>query len=437
MNEIICPSCGKPFKIDETGYASISQQVRDHEFNKQLKDRLDLEERKNQKTVELECAKIANKLEKNIDFKDKEIEKLKAQIQAEKEKHESAIVWAKNNFQNELQIVAIKKNSEIQELKTKIETNETNKKLEITEAIRSIEKQYNELKNNLEKIELEKELSEQNLKERYERQIRDRDDEIQFLRNMKSQLSTKMVGETLEQHCEIEFNSIRATGFPHAYFEKDNDSRAGSKGDYIFRDFDENKEELVSIMFEMKNETDSSDTKKRKNEEFFEKLNKDRNEKRCEYAILVSLLERENDLYNKGIVDVSHRFPKMYVIRPQFFIPIITLLRNSSLKSLEYKTELSLMKKQNIDITNFENKLENFKDAFTKNYELASRHFKKTIDEIDKSIKHLTNVKDFLLGTNTQLRYANDKVQDITIKKLTYNNPTMKNKFLSLNKLCD
>ncbi|MDG0980174.1 MAG: DUF2130 domain-containing protein, partial [Halieaceae bacterium] len=280
------------------------------------------------------------------------------------------------------------------------------------------------------KAELEKELLQKALQETYEQQIKDRDDAIERLKDMKAKLSTKMLGETLEQHCENAFNQIRATAFPKAYFEKDNDAKTGSKGDYIFRDFD-NGVELVSIMFEMKNEADTTATKKR-NEDFLKELDKDRNEKGCEYAILVSMLEADSDLYNNGIVDVSHRYPKMFVIRPQFFLPMITLLRNAALSSFEYKTQLALIKEQNIDITHFEENLETFKDAFSKNYDIASRKFQTAIAEIDKSIDHLQKTKDALLSSDRQLRLANDKAQDVTIKKLTRGNETMAEKFREL-----
>jgi hypothetical protein len=305
-------------------------------------------------------------------------------------------------------------------------------KLAIREALTGVEKERDALRNELSQTELKHQLSEQSLKERYEIQIQDRDQAIERLRDMKARLSTKMVGETLEQHCETEFNRIRAAAFPMAYFEKDNDARSGSKGDYIFRDFDTEKNEIISIMFEMKNEVDTTATKK-KNEDFLKELDKDRREKTCEYAVLVSLLEPDNELYNSGIVDVSHRYNKTYVIRPQFFIPFLTLLRNAALKSLEVKAELALIKAQNIDVTNFENDLEAFKNAFSRNYDLASRRFQTAIDEIDKSIDHLQKTKDALLGADRNLRLANDKAQDVSIKKLTKKNPTMAAKFAELN----
>lgn len=294
-----------------------------------------------------------------------------------------------------------------------------------------VEKQRDELQASLTQARLEKQLAEQSLKDRYEVQLKDRDDAIERLRDMKARLSTKMVGETLEQHCETEFNRIRATAFPRAYFEKDNDASTGSKGDYIFRDNDESGTEIVSIMFEMKNESDATATKKR-NEDFLKELDKDRTEKGCEYAVLVSLLEPDSELYNTGIVDVFHRYPKMYVVRPQFFLPIITLLRNAAMNAVKYKTELALVKAQNVDITNFESELETFKSAFARNYDLAAGHFEKAIAEIDKSIDHLRKTKDALLGADRNLRLANDKAQDVTIKKLTKGNPTMAAKFAEL-----
>jgi hypothetical protein len=391
VNEIKCPHCGKAFKVDEAGYADILKQVRDSEFEQQLHDRLEL---------------------------------------AEKEKV-SAIELAENKVRNEMQRASAIKDAEINDLKAKLSTNEIALKLAITEAVGTVEKERDELKNSLEQARLEMQLSERSLKDKYETQIKDRDDAIERLRDMKARLSTKMVGETLEQHCETEFNRIRSTAFPRAYFEKDNDARSGSKGDYIFRDSDEAGVEIVSIMFEMKNENDTTATKK-KNEDFLKELDKDRNEKGCEYAVLVSLLEPDSELYNSGIVDVFHRYPKMYVIRPQFFLPIITLLRNAAMKALEYKTELALVKAQNVDITTFESDLETFKNAFSRNYDLASRKFQTAVDEIDKSINHLQKTKDALLGTVRNLRLANDKAQDVTIKKLTRRNPTMAAKFEEL-----
>lgn len=394
MHEIICPHCKKAFKVDEAGYSDILKQVRDSRFEEELHERLALAEKQKKQEVEL----------------------------------------ARNRVASEMQKAAAERDAQIQELRAQIQSGEVVKKLAISEAVGAIEKERDKLKNSLEQAELQKELAEKSLREKYETQIKDRDDAIERLRDLKARLSTKMVGETLEQHCETEFNRIRATAFPNAYFEKDNDARSGSKGDYIFRDADDGGTEIVSIMFEMKNENDTTATKK-KNEDFLKELDKDRNEKGCEYAVLVSLLEPESELYNSGIVDVFHRYPKMYVVRPQFFIPIITLLRNAALKSLEYKTELALVKAQNIDVTNFESKLETFKTAFGKNYDLASRRFQKAIDEIDKSIDHLQKTKDALLGADRNLRLANDKAQDVTIKKLTYKNPTMAAKFKELKEM--
>lgn len=392
MNEIICPSCGKAFKIDEAGYASIIKQVRDSEFESALQERLAL---------------------------------------AEKEKH-SAIEVAVSRVRIELQNSFAQKDAEIVQLKAQIDAGDLTRQLAITEASLALEKERDALKNDLERAKLEKKLAENALIDRYETQIKDRDQTIERLRDMKARLSTKMVGETLEQHCEIEFNRIRATAFPRAYFEKDNDAKTGSKGDFIYRESDENGTEIVSIMFEMKNESDLTATKK-KNEDFLKELDKDRIEKGCEYAVLVSMLEPDNELYNTGIVDVMHRFPKMYVVRPQFFIPIITLLRNAALNSLKYKSELALIKAQNIDISNFEEELNSFKTGFARNYELASKKFKTAIDEIDKTIDHLQKTKDALLGSENNLRLANNKLEDVTVKKLTRGNPTMALKFKELN----
>ena len=320
-------------------------------------------------------------------------------------------------------------------MESRIQKAEIEKKLEVSEAIKLIEKERDNLVNDLKIKETEKQLLEKSIKEQFSNKlvakdetIKMKDDEIARLKDFKQKLSTKMVGETLEQHCETEFNKLRATAFQRAYFEKDNDSRGGSKGDYIYRETDEAGIEIISVMFEMKNENDETATKKR-NEDFFAKLDKDRTDKNCEYAVLVSLLESENEFYNTGIVDVSHKFKKMYVVRPQFFIPIITLLRNAAMNSLKYKTELTLIKNQNIDITNFEEKINTFKDGFAKNYDLASRKFKTAIDEIDKTISHLQKTKDALLSSENNLRLANNKADDLTIKRLTHDNPTMKAKF--------
>ncbi|MBV1832201.1 DUF2130 domain-containing protein [Komagataeibacter melomenusus] len=531
MHEIICPHCGKAFKIDESGYADILKQVHDSEFEAQLHERLALAEQDKQNALELAKTKATSELQQAASAKNAEIQELKAKLDAgevarqlavaealaivEKERDllsneleqarrdkQAAAELAETKLLNELQRATAVKDAEVQDLKSKLDAadvarqlavaealgevekerdtlaneleqvkrdkqasyelaeaklaNELHKaaatkdveiqglkaqleaaqierKLAITEAVNVIEKERDALKTGLDRSKLEKQLAEKSLKDKYETQIKDRDDAIERLRDMKARLSTKMVGETLEQHCETEFNRIRATAFPRAYFEKDNDVRTGSKGDYIFRDSDEAGTEIVSIMFEMKNENDHTATKN-KNEDFFKELDKDRIEKGCEYAILVSLLEPDSELYNSGIVDVSHRYPKMYVVRPQFFIPIITLLRNAAINSLQYKSELALVKAQNIDVTNFEDQLEDFKTAFGKNYDLASRRFQTAIDEIDKSIDHLQKTKDALLGADRNLRLANNKAQDVTIKRLTKGNPTMAEKFSELKK---
>ncbi|MDY7800497.1 DUF2130 domain-containing protein [Aeromonas caviae] len=410
--------------------------------------------------AQLAEAKLLNELQKAAAAKNAELQELKAKLDAsevaqqlavsqalsvvekdrdalasvlEKVKHEqeTAAQLAEAKRLSDLQNAAIIKDAEIQSLQAKLDAGKVAQQLALTQALSVVEKERDELKSGLERAAMEKLLAETALKDKYETQLKDRDDAIERLKDLKAKLSTKMVGETLEQHCEIEFNRLRSTAFPLAYFEKDNDARTGSKGDFIFRDLDETGTEIVSIMFEMKNENDETATKK-KNEDFLKELDKDRNEKGCEYAVLVSLLEPDNELYNAGIVDVFHRYPKMYVVRPQFFIPIITLLRNAAMKSLQYKTELALVRSQNIDITNFENQLDSFKDAFGKNYDLAARRFKTAIDEIDKSIDHLQKTKDALLGADRNLRLANDKAQDVTIKKLTRGNPTMAAKFAEL-----
>ena len=398
MNEIICPHCHKAFKIDEAGYADILKQVRDGDFEQQLHDRLEIAEREKATAVELATAKLSVDLQRASANKDAEITELKERLKAGDVAQKLAVSEALSP-----------KDAEIEQLKAKLATVEIGQKLAIAEAVDVVRQERDEIKNNLEKANLEKQISEKALKDRYEIQIKDRDEAIERLRDMKARLSTKMVGETLEQHCDTEFNRIRATAFPKAYFEKDNDARGGSKGDFIFRDFDESGLEFVSIMFEMKNEIDIS-SNKGKNEDFLAKLDKDRNEKGCEYAVLISLLEPDSELYNTGIVDVFHRFPKMYVVRPQFFIPIITLVRNAALNTLEYKSELALVRSQNIDITKFEDELEQFKSGFGRNFDLASRRFQTAIEEIDKSISHLQKTKDALLGCDRNLRLANDKL---------------------------
>lgn len=411
--EIICPHCKKAFKVDEAGFADILKQVRDHEFERELLDRIEMMEKDKESAVKLAEANTKNELQAEAAKKDAEIAELKAEKQLAITQLES------------------KKDAELADLKAKLESVETEKKLAVTEAVNAVEKERDELANGLKSKEAEKQLLESSLKDKYETELKSKDEMIAYYKDLKARLSTKMVGETLEQHCETEFNRLRATAFQNAYFEKDNDSKTGSKGDYIYRETDESGNEIISIMFEMKNEGDETATKKR-NEDFLKELDKDRAEKKCEYAILVSLLEADSELYNSGIVDVSHRYPKTYIIRPQFFIPMITLLRNAALNSLKYKSELALVKAQNVDITNFEDNMNKFKEGFAKNYDLASRKFKTAIDEIDKTIDHLQKTKDALLSSENNLRLANNKAEDLSIKRLTRGNPTMAAKFTDL-----
>ncbi|PIQ77010.1 hypothetical protein COV82_06810 [Candidatus Peregrinibacteria bacterium CG11_big_fil_rev_8_21_14_0_20_46_8] len=420
MNEIICPHCKKVFKVDEAGFADILKQVRDQQFEKELHDRLETAEREKASAVEIAEAKLKNTFQAELSKKDKEL----TELRAEKDR----------NLAEELG----KKEAELAAVKSRLDKAEVEQKFAVTEATKKIEKERDDLANELKSKETEKQLLEKSLQEKYANELKTRDDIIKMkdeaierYKDMKLKLSTKMVGETLEQHCEVEFNRLRATAFQNAYFEKDNDASSGNKGDYIYRETDEEGNEIISIMFEMKNEGDETATKK-KNDDFLPKLDKDRTEKKCEYAVLVSLLEADNELYNTGIVDVSHKYQKMYVIRPQFFIPIITLLRNAAMSSLKYKAELALVRNQNIDITNFEDNINKFKEGFAKNYDLASRKFKAAIDEIDKTIDHLQKTKDALLSSENNLRLANNKAEDLTIKKLTRGNPTMTAKFAEL-----
>ena len=449
MHDIICPHCSKAFKVDEAGYADILKQVRDREFEQQLNKRLALAEQDKRTAIELAMAKKQSELQEleaqlrsrdvqqqlavkqAVTASEKQRDLLATELRQLQDTSATAAQVAESRFAKEIQTITLQKEGELRDLRAQLDASGMQTKLAVTEALTGLEKERDQLRSELGQSELKHQLAAQSMKERYEIQIHDRDQAIERLRDMKARLSTKMVGETLEQHCETEFNRIRAAAFPRAYFEKDNDARSGSKGDYIFRDSDDAENEIVSIMFEMKNESDTTATKK-KNDDFLKELNKDRNEKNCEYAVLVSLLEPESELYNSGIVDVSYRFPKTYVIRPQFFIPFITLLRNAALKSQEVKAELALVKAQNIDVTNFEHDLESFKNAFSRNYDLASRRFQTAIDEIDKSIDHLQKTKDALLGADRNLRLANDKAQDVTVKKLTRRNPTMAAKFSEL-----
>ncbi len=398
MQEIKCPKCGEVFQVDESGYAAIVKQVRDREFEKEI----------NARTIQFETEK------------------------------ETAVKLAKAEAESKFNETMNVKNLQIAEMRSKIEAGEKDKELAVNRALSEKEKELAEkesciirLTGQIETNDKENKLKEQILKEKYEVQLRFKDEEIARYKDFKAKLSTKMIGESLEQHCETEFNRIRPTGFQNAYFEKDNDARTGSKGDYIFREADTEGVEFISIMFEMKNEGDTTSTKK-KNEDFLKELDKDRREKNCEYAVLVSLLEPENEFYNSGIVDMSHRYPKMYVIRPQFFIPMITLLRNAALNSLQYKQELALVRSQNIDISNFEESMNDFKEKFARNYELASKKFKTAIEEIDKTIDHLQKTKEALLSSENNLRLANSKAEDLSIKRLTKNNPTMAAKFAEL-----
>lgn len=403
MQEIKCPKCGEVFQVDESGYAAIVKQVRDKEFGKEIRER-------------------------------------ETQFETEKE---SAIKLARAEEKSAFQSELAKKEAEIAKLKSEIEAKEKDSQLAVTQAVAGKEKELAEkdkkiyqLSGDIESGEKERRLKEQSLKESYEEKLRAKDEQIAYYKDFKARQSTKMVGESLEQHCETEFNRLRATGFQSAYFEKDNDIRTGSKGDYIFRESDENGVEFISIMFEMKNEMEQTATKK-KNEDFLKELDKDRREKGCEYAVLVSLLEPDSELYNSGIVDVSYRYPKMYVIRPQFFIPMITILRNAARNSLEYRKELAAVKSQNVDISHFESDMNEFKEKFSRNYRLASEKFQKAIREIDETIKHLQKTKDELLSSENNLRLANDKAEGLSIKRLTKNNPTMAAKFEELKNVAD
>ena len=381
MNEIVCPHCNTAFKVDASGYAEILKQVHDKDFEKQLGERIKALESNNKLATELAVSKAKLALEKERD-------KLKAELE-----------------------------------KTQI-----TQKVDLANALAKVTREKDRIQGDLDRANLEKLRDETTLKALHAQELQVREEKIENLRDLKLRLSTKMLGESLEQHCETEFNRIRPTAFSRAYFEKDNDTNNGTKGDFIFKEADDTGTEIVSIMFEMKNESDSTD-KKKKNEDFFKKLDKDRTEKGCEYAVLVSMLESESDLYNTGIVDVSYKYPKMYVVRPQFFIPIITLLRNAAMNSIQYKTELALVKAQHIEITNFETKLDEFKTLFGRNYDLASRQFQTAMDEIDKSILHLQRTKDALLSASNNLRLANNRAQDVSVKRLTLNNPTMAKKF--------
>ncbi|MDR2063820.1 MAG: DUF2130 domain-containing protein [Candidatus Nomurabacteria bacterium] len=422
MNEIKCPHCGKTFKVDEADYASILKQVRDSEFAKELSEREKLFEQNKASAVQLAEEKTKNELREHF-------AKLQSEIAAKKQE----IIELNSAKERELSKVEAAKDQEIIQLRAELQNATTTQKLAVSEAARKAEKEIDKLSAELKQKDAEIQLKTSSLKEKYETQIKDRDETIERLKDMKAKLSIKMLGETLEQHCEIEFNKLRATGFQNAYFEKDNDARSGSKGDYIYRENDEADNEIISIMFEMKNEQDTTATK-HKNEDFLKELDKDRSEKKCEFAVLVSLLESENELYNTGIVDMSHKYPKMYVIRPQFFIPMITLLRNAALGSLKYKQELALVRNQNIDITNFEQEVLNFKTGFARTFTNAAKKYKEAIDNIDKSITQLQKTKEALLTSEKHLLAANNKAEDLSIKRLTKDNPTMTARFGELKK---
>ena len=472
MNEIKCPHCGQVFTVDESGYAALLNQVRDHEFQRELNERISLAEKNREQDMALAVAKAEEELRAQIAQRDsqlaaqteqfraeakdlqlaaqnekaeleKQLEALKAQLQSQASEADTArklaVADALNAESDKLRAVEKERDSLAQQLETQRQQASTETQLALQkqestlkDARIAVERERDELRAQvvreqeaLARIEAEHKATLAEKLAAKDELIADREREILRIQDMKAQLSTKMLGESLEQHCEIEFNRLRPTAFPHAYFEKDNEVIEGTKGDFVFRDFDEEGNEIISIMFEMKNEADDSVNRKT-NESHFKKLDADRKKKNCEYAVLVSLLEPENELYNAGITDVSYRFEKMYVIRPQFFIPIITLLRNAALSSLQYRKELALVRQQNIDVTNFEDQLADFKDKFGRNYRIASQKFQKAIEEIDKSIDHLQKIKDSLIGSENQLRLANDKAEDLTVKKLTRKNPTMK-----------
>lgn len=422
MNEIKCPHCSKAFKIDESGYAAILKQVRDHQFDEEIRERLATAEKERAAAVDLAVSETKRDLQQQLAQKEQDFAAYKMKSEAEQNKELG------------------EQQRELLALKAQIDRAETEKKLAVTEAVQKVEKQRDELQHLVDTKELEKASEVSALKDNFKAQLqskdellRSKDEEIGRVKDMKMRLSTKMLGESLEQHCETEFNKLRATGFQNAYFEKDNDASEGTKGDFIYREVDPDSGlEVISIMFEMKNEREET-VHKKKNEDFFEKLDKDRRKKGCEYAVLVSLLETDNEFYS-GITDVSYRYDKMYVVRPQFFIPIITLLRNAALNSLSYKQDLEMMRTQNIDITNFEEKISSFRDGFSKNYLTASKHFQRAIEEIDKSIRRMEEVKKALTTSENQLRLANNKAEELTIKKLTRGNPTMKQKFDELGK---
>ena len=409
MREIRCPKCGEVFQVDESGYAAIVKQVRDKEFEKEIREREAQFRLEKQAAEELARTKTEQKLSGQISSQETRIRELETRLQAEKDARDLEIQKAAAEKERELAQRIAAKDQELAERDVRIQ----------------------ELRSQMDSEEKESQLKEQSLKEKYEEQLKMKDELVAYYKDFKARQSTKMVGESLEIHCETEFNKLRATGFQHAYFEKDNDARSGSKGDYIYRETDPEGVEFISIMFEMKNEMDETATKK-KNEDFLKELDKDRREKNCEYAVLVSLLEPDSELYNQGIVDMSHRYPKMYVIRPQFFIPIITILRNAATNALDYRRQLEVVRNQNIDISHFEEDMNDFKEKFARNFRIASERFQKAIGEIDKTIDHLQKTKEALLSSENNLRLANNKAEDLTIKRLTRKNPTMAAKFAEL-----
>lgn len=418
--EIKCPHCGEVFQVDEAGYSAIVTQVRNKEFEKELKRQTD-------NAVRLAIAEKEKDLVTEMANKNNEIEKLKTKIEDFEKDKELAI----NEVVAEKDKEIAYKDKEITDLKAEAKNKETEKQLAITNAVNAIEKERDKLQSKLEAKDTEKQLLESSLKEKHEKELKAKDELIDYYKDFKAKLNTKMIGESLEKHCEIEFNKLRATAFQNAYFEKDNEIKNGSKGDYIYREYDSENNEIISIMFEMKNQEDQTATKK-KNESFLKELDKDRNAKNCEYAVLVSMLEPDDEYYNLGIVDMSHKYPKMYVVRPQFFIPIITILRNAAMNSIQYKAELARVRNQNIDITNFEKNINEFKNGFAKNYQDASNRFNDAIKEIDNTIDHLGKIRANLIKSENHLRHANNKAEALTIKRLIKDNPTMIEKFAEL-----
>lgn len=444
MQQIKCPKCGEVFQVDEAGYAAIVKQVRDREFQKEVEKQEKALTDAKESAVKLAVSEAETKKENELAAlrqqlavltaeREAEAKRVETERKAEAERLTAEREAEKIRMKAEQEKLLAEKEREIERLSGRLEAEQKDAETRIAAALGEKNNEIMRLKNDLELEKKESELKEKSLQERHSQELKSKDAQIDFYRDLKAKQSTKMVGETLEQHCETEFNKLRAVAFPGAYFEKDNDASSGTKGDYIFRELAEDGSELLSIMFEMKNELDETE-KKHKNEDFFKKLDKDRREKGCEYAVLVSLLEADSELYNAGIVDVSYRYEKMYVIRPQFFIPMISLLRNAAKNALSYKQQLAVARSQSIDITNFENEMNAFKDKFGRNYRLASEKFQKAIDEIDETIKHLQRTKDALLSSENNLRLANDKAQDLSIKKLTKNSPTMRERFEALSR---